>query len=124
MARSRKERLPYRVTRGGFVAVSAAVLISLGLFWYGRESVEGVVMRGLIMEVPESMANEDRWWAIFAGSSFLGAALGTAIGQLFRDERGGAASMGAFAGALAGPAIVVFLIFAFVFVMFLRFGAV
>jgi hypothetical protein len=55
---------------------------------------------------------------MFAGTSLVGAALGAAIGQVFRDERGGAASMGAFVGALAAPPILVLLFFAFIFVMY------
>jgi hypothetical protein len=106
-------RLPYQITRGGLIAFSMAVLISLGLFWYGAEAA-GAFMQPPPMRAPEPMARPGGWWAIFAGASFLGGALGAAIGQVFRDERGGAASMGAFVGVLAGPPIVVILFIALV----------
>jgi hypothetical protein len=109
MAGSGKMRLPYQITPIGLLAVSTSFVISLCLFWYGRESVEAPVMRLLAIEVPESMASSGSWWDILAGASFMGGALGAAIGQVFRDERGGAASMGAFVGALAGPPIVLIL---------------
>jgi hypothetical protein len=108
-----RKRLPYEITRGGFIAFSAAVLISLGLFWYGAEVAEAFVQPPP-MRAQESMARPGGWWAIFAGASLLAGALGAAIGQVFRDERGGAASMGAFVGALAGPPIVVILFVALV----------
>jgi hypothetical protein len=105
------------------MAAGAALLTSICLFWYGAETVEATVM---VMAMPGggylSIGRPGSWWAIFAGASLLGGVLGAAIGQVFRDERGGAASMGAYVGALAGPAIVVILVFAFIFVAFLRFG--
>jgi uncharacterized membrane protein len=89
MAGSRKERLPYQITLRGLLAVTTAFTISLCLFWYA--------------ECLES------WWAIFAGAAFMGGALGAVIGQVFRDEGGGAASMGAFVGALSVPlALILF----------------
>jgi uncharacterized membrane protein len=87
MAGRRRERLPYQITLRGFVAVTTAFTIALCLFWYA--------------ECFES------WWAIFAAASFMGGALGAVIGQVFRDETGGAASMGAYLGALAGPLVLI-----------------
>jgi hypothetical protein len=120
---SGKERLPYEITRGGLLAVGTAFIISLCLFWYGAESVAAPFMRAMAIEVPESIASSSSpFWAILAGASFMGGALGTAIGQVFRDERGGAALMGAFVGALAGPPIVLILLFELLIVIGIWFG--
>jgi hypothetical protein len=98
MAGSRKKRLPYQVTRGGLRVVGAAFIMSLCLFWYSAERAEIPVM-----------ANPGNWLAGLAAASLMGGALGAAIGQIFRDEREGTASMGAFVGALGGP--IVFVLF-------------
>src|SRR5437660_455905 len=87
MAGSGKKRLPYRITLGGLLAVTMAVNIAFCLFWYGADSIKAPVMGAIAMEAPESMDRSGSWWAIFAGASFLGGALGAAIGQVFRDER-------------------------------------
>jgi hypothetical protein len=101
MAESRKQRLPYQISRGGFLAVTTAFTISLCLLGYGGEAFLAAIIG------PEP-ASPNGWWAFLAGASFMGGALGAVIGQVFRDERGGAASMGAFIGALGGPPIVLF----------------
>ena len=105
MAPRRSERLPYQFTLRGFVAVTTALTIALCLFWYGGEDFVGPIRRLIRIEYPVAI-NPFGWWACVAGASFLGGALGAVIGQVFRDERGGAASMGAYLGALAGPLIV------------------
>jgi hypothetical protein len=122
MAGARKERLPYQITLRGFLAVTTAFTLSLCLFWYGAESLEASVLRAMAREVPNSMASSGNWWALLAGASFMGGALGAAIGQVFRDEKGGAASMGAFVGALAGPPIVLILIAALLFGIWMSLG--
>lgn len=104
-----RKRLPYQVTRRGLLAVTTAFTISLCLFWYGGEDFVGLVA----IETPPPLSPYS-WWAILAGASFMGGAFGATIGQVFRDERGGMASMGAFIGALAGPPIVLILLFALV----------
>jgi hypothetical protein len=108
MARSRRERLPYRITRGGLLAVTTAFTLSLCLFWYGGRSFVDPLIPPIPGEFPTPPIPYG-WWALFAGASLMGGALGAAIGQVFRDERGGAASMGVFIGVLAGPPIVVIL---------------
>jgi hypothetical protein len=122
--RLRNERLPYEITRSGLLAVSAAFLISLCLFWYGAGSIEAPLMRAMAIEVPKSIARTNSpFWAILAGASFMGGGVGAAIGHLFRDEKGGAAAMGAFVGALAGPPfILVFLFGLFLFIWILLGG--
>src|SRR5258708_9312734 len=100
-----------------------AFIISRCLFCYGAESVEAMVMRAMAIELPESIANSSsRFWAILAGASFMGGAFGAAIGQVFRDEKGGAASMGAFVGALAGPLIVLILLVVLLLVIWMWLG--
>lgn len=122
MLGSRRKRLPYQVTRGGLLVVGTACILSLGLFWYGVEGFEAPATRAMGIDVPVSRTNSGSWWAIFAGASLLGGALGAAIGQVFRDEKGGIASMAAFIGALAGPPIVVLLFLAVLFVDCLLYG--
>jgi hypothetical protein len=122
MAGSRKKRLPYQITPSGFVAVSTGFIISLCLFWYGAESIKAPVVRMLAIEVPESIASSGSWWSLLAGASFIGGAFGAAIGQVFRDERGGTASMGAFVGALTGPPILITLFLALLIVSWMWLG--
>ena len=106
--------LRYEITRGGLRAVGAAFLISLCLFGYGAGNVMAV-----LNPIPGSEPIVDKGClhllAVLAGGSFMGGALGAAIGQVFRDEKGGAALMGAFVGALAGPLIVLILLLGFAF---------
>ena len=116
------KRLPYQVTRRGLLAVTTAFIISLCLFGCGFGCFEAPAQRALAMGVPVSATSSGSWWAIFAGASFMGGALGAVIGQVFRDERGGAASMGAFVGALAGPPIMVIFFFAFLIFICMWFG--
>ena len=61
-------------------------------------------------------------WAVLAGASFMGGALGAAIGQIFRDEKGGAASMGAFVGAMIGPPILLILLFVLLLAIWVLLG--
>ena len=103
MAGSGKERLPYEITRSGWLAVGAAFIISLCLFWYAAEN-------GNVMAMATGEPGCSTLLAVFPGGSFMGGALGAVIGQVFRDEKGGAASMGAFVGALARPLIVLILL--------------
>jgi hypothetical protein len=107
--------LPYEITWGGLRAVGAAFLISLCLFGYGAGTVMAV-----LRPIPGAEEIVDRgclhFFAVLAGGSFLGGALGAAIGHVFRDHKGGAAAMGAFLGALAGPLIVLFLLLLFAIV--------
>jgi hypothetical protein len=121
MANSGKDPLPYRITLFRFVPIITAFAISLCLFWYGRDGFAHPIRRALAMEVrgPERPGS---WWAIFAGASCMGAVLGATIGRVFRDERGGAASMGAFVGALAGPPIVLILFVALLFGIWIWMG--
>jgi hypothetical protein len=112
MAGSGKKRLPYQVTLSGFVALSTGFIISLCLFWYGAEVLK-LRMRVLAVGPPEPIAISC-FWAVLDGASFMGAALGAAIGQVFRDERGGVASMGAFNWCASGNSstvIVRFMVF-------------
>jgi hypothetical protein len=106
-----RRRLRYQVTRRGLLAVSTALTISICLFWYGGEDFVGSIRWEPGIEVPMQRSPYS-WWAILVGASFMGGALGAAIGHAFQDERGGAASMGAFVGALAGPPIAMILYFA------------
>jgi hypothetical protein len=107
--------LPYEITWGGLRAVGAAFLISLCLFGYGAGNVMAV-----LNPIPGSEPMADlgclHVLAVLAGGPLMGGALGAAIGHVFRDEKGGAALMGAFIGALAGPPIVLFLLLAYGFV--------
>jgi hypothetical protein len=121
MAGLGKERLPYQITPGGLLAVITAFTVSLCLFCYGGECFVGPIKRTMAMEVPEP-AGWGSWWAIVVAASFMGGALGAAIGQVFRDERGGTASMGAFVGALAGPPIVLILFLALLVVLWMWLG--
>jgi hypothetical protein len=121
--RLRNERLPYEITRSGLLAVGAAFLISLCLFWYGAGSIEATLMRMMAIEVPKSIARTNSpFWAILAGASFMGGGLGAAIGHLFRDEKGGAAAMGAFVGALAGPPLILILLFGLLLFIWILLG--
>jgi hypothetical protein len=119
----RNGRLPYEITRSGLLAVGAAFLFSLCLFWYGAGSIEAPLMRVMAIEVPKSIARTNSpFWAILAGASFMGGALGTAIGHLFRDEKRGAAATGAFVGALAGPPFVLILLFGLLLFIWILLG--
>jgi hypothetical protein len=109
MAGSGKKRPPYQLPHRGLLAT--AFFISLCLFGYGAESVAAPFMRAMAMEVPESIKRTSSpFWAILVGASLMGGALGAVIVQVFRDEDGGEASIGAFVGALAGPPIVLILL--------------
>jgi MFS family permease len=110
MAGSGKKRLPYEITQSGLLAVSTAFIISLCLFWYGAESVAAIVKQVMGIEPCPIASSCPRFSAILAGASIMGGALGAVIGRLFQDDRGGAASMGAFVGALAGPLIALILL--------------
>jgi hypothetical protein len=105
--------LPFGFTRGGLLAVGAAFLVSLCLFAYGIGP-----MLAVLNPKPgsETILGCSPVLAVFAGGSLMGGAVGTVIGQLFRDEKGGAAVMGAFVGTLAGPLIVAILLLAYGFV--------
>jgi hypothetical protein len=108
-------RLPFGFTRGGLLAVGAAFLVSLCLFGYGTGTMLAV-LNPIPGSDPIGAKGCSYLLAVLAGGSFMGGALGAAIGHLFRDEKGGAALMGAFIGALAGPPIVLFLLLAYGFV--------
>jgi hypothetical protein len=92
MAKRRKERLPFKTTPVGVAVVIVAFIASLGFFW--------------------AAAAYGDIGCFLAGGSYLGGAIGTIVGQWFRDERGGTAQMGAFIGTLAGPFVVTALFFA------------
>ena len=111
MARQGKKRLPYQVTPDGLFAVITALSLSLGLFWYAWISLnrENIVT-----------------WSVFlnfiGGASLMGAAIGAAIGQLFRDDRGGMAFMGAFIGAIIAPPLLLVLLFLLLFAIWIAIG--
>jgi hypothetical protein len=106
MTKPKKPRLPYRVTLGGILGVLVAIGLALALFRHAVMSVcyaDGFPIINL--------------WAVFGGTALLGGAVGAPIGQIFRDERGGMALMGAFIGAVVAPLLLVLGFVAFVAVL-------
>src|SRR5580700_10244106 len=86
MPGSKKDRLPYRVTSSGLLAVTTAVIISLCLFWYGAGSVKAAVMQTMAMEPPQPFVNSNTW-AIFVGAPFIGAHLVLRLVRCFETKR-------------------------------------
>jgi hypothetical protein len=103
--------LPYGFTRRSLLAVGAAFLISLCLFGYGAGIIIAIAMPKLGSELIVDGCSQ--FLAVLAGGSFLGGALGAAIGKASLDDKGVAHIMGAFVGALAGPLVVLILLLEF-----------
>jgi len=52
----------------------------------------------------------------------MGAAVGAAIGHVFRDDREGMALMGAFVGAILAPPLLLVLLFILAFAIWIAIG--
>jgi hypothetical protein len=113
----REERpLPFRFTRNSLLFVGAAFLISLCLFWYGTGSVIAMANPIPGAEAPKPLVqNSTPFFAVLAGGSLLGAALGAVVGKACLDDKGIAHITGAFVGALVGPLVVLILLVEFAF---------
>jgi hypothetical protein len=83
VANSRKRLLRYQFSLGGLILVSAALCVSLGLF-----------------KVAALSHRPEGFLAALGATMLLGAVIGAAIGQVFRGERGSAAPLGAWLGAV------------------------
>jgi len=106
MAKPGRKLLPYQFTLGGLLAVITAFCLSLGLFRWAW-----------IILTRENIVTCSVFLNVIGGASLMGAAIGAAIGQAFRDDRGGTAIMGAYVGAIVAPPLLLALLLLLAFAM-------